>query len=180
MKVTLFIVDDEELIRHGLISLPWNEYEIDLIGSSENGEDALEQIKNLRPDIVISDIEMPKKNGLWLAEQVLTLLPHTKFVFLTGFNTFEYMHQAMHLKVYDYVLKPIKKAELFDLISKIRQNIIIEKQNDCKMEAFYKNLKESKFFLKSWFFDMVSGFYTTHSTSDNFDFLGTTISEGHF
>lgn len=110
MNVTLFIVDDEELIRTGLVSLPWSDYDIDIVGSAPSGEEALEKIKQLRPDIVISDIEMPKRNGLWLAEQALTLLPSTKFVFLTGFNTFEYVHRAMHLKVTDYVLKPIKKA----------------------------------------------------------------------
>lgn len=180
MNVTLFIVDDEELIRTGLVSLPWSDYDIDIVGSAQSGEEALEKIKQLRPDIVISDIEMPKRNGLWLAEQALTLLPSTKFVFLTGFNTFEYVHRAMHLKVTDYVLKPIKKAELFELISKIRDSIINERKNEEKLELFYDNLKESKFFLKSWFFDMLSGFYKTHDTSVSFDFLGTSVSDGQF
>ena len=180
MSVTLFIVDDEELIRTGLTSLPWQDYDITVVGSAENGEDALLEIKRLRPDIVISDIEMPKKNGLWLAEHTLTLLPETKFVFLTGFNTFEYIHRAMHLNVSDYVLKPIKKAELFELISKIRDNIITERKNEQKLELFYDNLKDSKFFLKSWFFDMVTNFYAAHDRGDSFDFLGTAVADGQF
>ncbi len=180
MSVTLFITDDEELIRTGLVSLPWQDYDIDVIGSAESGEEAFEKIKQLRPDIVISDIEMPKRNGLWLAEQVLTLLPGTKFVFLTGFNTFEYIHKAMQLKVSDYILKPIKKADLFELISKIRDNIISERKNEQKLELFYDNLKESKFFLKSWFFDMLRNFYESHDTAESFDFLGTAVSDGQF
>ena len=180
MEITLFIVDDEELIRSGLVSLPWQDLKVRVTGSAESGEEALEKIKELRPDIVISDIEMPRRNGLWLAEHVLTVLPGTKFVFLTGFNTFEYIQRAMRLKVSDYVLKPIKKEELFELVSKLRDSIIKERQNEQKLEIFYNNLKESKFFLKSWFFDMVSAFYSDHDKSESFDFLGTAVSDGQF
>jgi two-component system response regulator YesN len=180
MNITLFIVDDEELIRNGLLSLPWKEYDIDVLGTAENSVEAIEKIKQLRPDIVISDIEMPKQNGIWLAEHVLTLLPRTKFIFLTAFNTFEYMHKALQLKVSEYILKPIKKSELLELVSKIRNVIISEKQSDYQMEVFYNNLKDSKFFLKSWFFDMVSTFYSSHDINDDFDFLGTSLSNGQF
>lgn len=180
MSITLFIVDDEELIRSGLLSLPWKEYDINVLGAAENSVEAFDKIKQLRPDIVISDIEMPKKNGIWLAEHVLMLFPRTKFIFLTAFNTFEYVHSALQLKVSDYILKPIKKSELLELVSKIRDAILSEKQSDYKMEVFYKNLKESKFFLKSWFLDMVSTFCSSHDTNDAFDFLGTSISNGQF
>ncbi|MBE5040559.1 response regulator transcription factor [Ructibacterium gallinarum] len=180
MNITLFIVDDEELIRNGLLSLPWDEYDIDILGTAENGVDALEKIKQLHPDIVISDIEMPNQNGLWLAENVLTIYPRTKFIFLTAFNTFAYIHKALQLKVSDYILKPIKKSELLGLVTKTRDTIINEKQSDYQMEVFYNNLKECKFFLKSWFFDMVSAFYSTHDINENFDFLGTSLSNGQF
>lgn len=152
MNIKLLICDDEFIIREGLASLDWQEYGIDMVGKAKNGEEAFELAKELKPDIIISDIRMPKKDGIWLAEQVKSFIPDVRMIFLTGYNEFEYAQSAVNNGVFSYLLKPIDEEELYaavnELASSIRQKRLIEERS----AALRESLKKSRYFLMSYLF----------------------------
>lgn len=108
----VLLVEDEEIIRKGIrYSVPWEEYGCSVVAEAENGAVGEEKIAELRPDIVITDITMPVKNGL---EMIADTREEYKYIaiILTGYSEFEYAQQAIRNGVSDYVLKPLDMDEM--------------------------------------------------------------------
>ncbi|MGE8080013.1 response regulator transcription factor [Peribacillus loiseleuriae] len=113
----VIIVDDDRIIRQWLsTAIPWQEYGFKLAGEASDGETAIELIEKEQPQIVISDINMPFMDGLELAKQVKSKSPDTYIIFMTGYEDFKYAHEALKLKVFDYLLKPVDKDQLLEKI----------------------------------------------------------------
>lgn len=155
MKLKLLICDDEKLIREGLASLDWDEHNITVCGTARNGEDAYRLIQETAPDIVISDIRMPKHDGIWLAEQIHSSFPDIKMIFLTGYNEFEYAQSAVNNDVCRYMLKPIDEDILYDTVEELANDIIRQQQAKQKEAELMEMLENSRFFLMSYFFNRV-------------------------
>lgn len=122
----VFIVDDEPFILAGLKSIiNWQEYGLEICGQATNGLDALNSIQNQHIDILITDITMPKMNGLQLIKSVKESNPTIKFIVLSGYNDFEYVKEGIKLGIENYLLKPINVHELVstlvNTISKIEK-----------------------------------------------------------
>nr|QGT50955.1 AraC family transcriptional regulator [uncultured Firmicutes bacterium] len=156
MSLNLIIVDDEEIIREGLAALEWEKMGFTVAGTAENGEDALKLAQHIQPDLVISDIRMPRRDGIWLADQLRQVCPDTKIIFLSGYNDFEYTQRAIHLGVSEYVLKPIDEDTLIDIVQTMKEKIIRQKEEQQKIEHFRSVVNESRYFLKSWLFNRIS------------------------
>ena len=123
-KITLLIVDDEAEIRNGLRTvIPWESYSISLIGTASNGKEALEIIEKYHPDMVITDIKMPKMDGLELVKQAKKANFSSAFVILSGFDNFEYARSAIKYGVKDYLLKPVIISELLDIVIRLTKEI---------------------------------------------------------
>lgn len=105
--IKMLIADDEPLVCVGIQSiLQWEEHGIEIVGTARNGMIAEEMIEQLRPDIVISDIKMPVKTGLELAESCAERYGRIPlFIFLTSYEEFDFVKKAMHLQVVDYLVK---------------------------------------------------------------------------
>lgn len=105
--IKMLIADDEALVCIGLQSmLKWEDYQIEIVGIAHNGAQAEEMIESLRPDLVISDIKMPVKTGLQVAESVRDKYGRIPlFIFLTSYEEFEYARRAIHLQAADYLVK---------------------------------------------------------------------------
>ncbi|NOU88728.1 response regulator [Paenibacillus sp. LMG 31460] len=115
------IVDDEELVREGIEELiQWKDHGFDFLGSFENGLDALEAFEEFVPDVVLTDIYMPFMDGLELTRQIVDKYPYAKVIMLTGYDEFEYVQQAIKLRVYDYLLKPISSKQLRAVLDKVK------------------------------------------------------------
>ncbi|KMY48589.1 response regulator transcription factor [Peribacillus loiseleuriae] len=113
----VIIVDDDRIIRQWLsTAIPWQEYGFKLTGEASDGETAIELIEKEQPQIVISDINMPFMDGLELAKQVKSKSPDTYIIFMTGYEDFKYAHEALKLKVFDYLLKPVDKDQLLEKV----------------------------------------------------------------
>ena len=104
---TLLIVDDEPNIVEGLASQFEGRYDDDVIVlKSFSGQHALSILQNNKVDVVLSDIRMPDMDGLTLQHEAESLWPHIHFVFLSGFDDFQYIHQASKSPLYHgYLLK---------------------------------------------------------------------------
>lgn len=118
MKLKVMLVDDELLVRLGIKSLiDWEKHNFEFIGDASDGEKALELMEQRVPDILLTDIVMPRMNGLELIELVRKRYPNTLIIVLSSHNEFDYVRKAMKLGVEDYLLKTsMKPAELLDLL----------------------------------------------------------------
>ena len=120
MQYHLVIADDENVIRKGLSGyIPWNEIDCIMDGTAGNGVEAAELIKKYNPDIVITDIKMPRMDGLELAKYIQENYPKTKVIILTGYAEFEYARSAINYGVVEYLLKPISKDILMESVRRI-------------------------------------------------------------
>ncbi|MBE5830654.1 MAG: response regulator [Butyrivibrio sp.] len=118
--IKVMIVDDEKYVRMGIKNdTDWALIGCEVVAEASNGEMALDMAGQFRPDLVISDIKMPKMDGIELAGRLLEKYPDTKVIFLTAYNEFEYARQAVRLGVSDYLLKPFHDGELEGAIQRL-------------------------------------------------------------
>lgn len=121
----VLLVDDEVFVRKGLCSLiEWEELGFVITGEAENGKDALQQIIDIQPDLVISDIRMPLMDGLELIRRSAELPEQgPAFILISGHSDFAYARQAIQFGVFDYILKPIDDAELSSTLQKLSSTL---------------------------------------------------------
>lgn len=118
------IVDDENIIVSGLSQLlPWSQYGCTVAGTAGDGKEALALIREVRPDILITDIRMPGMDGLSLIAALRSEFSHMQITILSGHPDFEYAQRAIRLGVSNYVLKPSKMNELEDALGKMVQRL---------------------------------------------------------
>ena len=86
-KVRVLIADDHSVVRMGLASLLGTAKNVEIAGEAVNGEDAVRKTLKLKPDVVVMDIVMPKKDGVAATEEILAAAPETKVLILTTFGT---------------------------------------------------------------------------------------------
>jgi two-component system response regulator YesN len=126
--LTVYIVDDKRLIRESLVqTVRWHTLGFSVVGSSGDGIVAEEDIRRLRPDIVVTDIRMPGLDGLSLTTRIRELLPSTQVIIITGYDEFEYAQQSLRAGAVDIILKPIRNEDLEQALAKASERI---KNND--------------------------------------------------
>ncbi|MBM7563411.1 response regulator transcription factor [Paenibacillus sacheonensis] len=109
----VLLVDDEPFITEGLSdAVDWSAFGLEVVGSAEDGEEALERLREVNVDLLITDISMPIMNGLELIRAARELQPQLKVIILSGYNEFDYLKEGMRLGIENYVLKPIRFEEL--------------------------------------------------------------------
>ena len=122
--IRILIAEDEEIIRSGLLyTIDWLSMNAVVVASAATGTEGLEKIKSLRPDIVITDIKMPGMSGLDMIagaqKEKTDFIP----IVLTSYSDFNYAKNAIALRVFDYLLKPVStdtlKAKLFELFPEL-------------------------------------------------------------
>ncbi len=104
-KLRVLIADDHPIFRKGLLLAVGTERSIEIIGEAENGQQALEMVEQLKPDIVVLDIEMPVMNGLQVADELIKRQIPVSIIFLTMYKEEDMYNEAMDLGVKGYVLK---------------------------------------------------------------------------
>mgnify|MGYP000921834673 CR=1 FL=1 len=104
-NITIFLVDDHELIREGIKQLLELEDDIEVVGQAGDGEEAIEKISKYRPDVVLLDINMPQINGIDVLRRLKDLGANSKIIMLTIHKDREYLLEAMKVGADGYVLK---------------------------------------------------------------------------
>ncbi|MDX8339583.1 response regulator transcription factor [Draconibacterium sp. IB214405] len=120
-KTSIIIVDDHKIFRDGLILLLSNFDFVSVIGQAANGEEFLELIENVQPDIVLMDINMPKMNGIEATKQALKKYPDLKVIALTSFADDEYIEQMISSGVEGYMLKRSDIEDFETAIKKVAE-----------------------------------------------------------
>lgn len=131
-KITILYVEDEDDVREGYTRTLKRMSRAVYV--AHNGLIGLELFKKYQPDIIVSDIKMPKMNGLEMVKKIKELAPDVKVVFTTAHSESAYLLEAIELQVEGYLLKPVQKQSLKTLIEKLAKNIIIEKEYEEQRE----------------------------------------------
>jgi two-component system response regulator YesN len=120
--MTILVADDEKLVRYTLRSML---KEIGIPPSSIqiacDGQEMVDRIADFRPDLALVDVKMPRLDGLEAIQRARGLSPHTKWIILTSYSTFEYAKQALALGASAYLLKPVSPQELYQAIHQVTQ-----------------------------------------------------------
>ena len=92
----MLIADDEQIILDGLKeSIDWKSYDIEVVGTAQNGVEALEQVTSLKVDIVITDIRMPGLNGLELIKEIRKVRQNVKIIIISAYEQFDFAQEAI-------------------------------------------------------------------------------------
>ncbi|MGI6218060.1 MAG: response regulator [Coriobacteriales bacterium] len=105
MAIRVIIVDDDEFVSTSLKTILSAQDDIEVLGTASNGPEAVELFQKEKPDILLSDIQMPGGDGLEAAEQILATDPEARIVFLTSFADDEYILRALKLGAKGYLIK---------------------------------------------------------------------------
>ena len=155
----IILVDDEEEVRKGIIrKIDWEALGFQVVGDAENGQDALEKIEQLEPDVVMTDIRMPYMDGLTLTSWIRQKYPSVKVLIFSGFDDFEYAQKAIKLNVTEYILKPVNVEELTRILNRVRENLDQEIEQRRDVDLLRESYLSSLPILRELFLnDMVRG-----------------------
>ena len=116
MKIRILIADDHEIFRRGLKDLLGLQKDMEVVGEAENGKVAIAKAHELRPDVVLMDVNMPVMNGAEATSRILAEMPDVKILALSVQAENGYMASMIHAGVRGYILKGCESEELFSLI----------------------------------------------------------------
>lgn len=151
-QLKVLIVDDEYLIRNLLrLRMDWEQQGMMIVGEASNAHDALDLVDELRPDIIFTDIYMPVINGIEFSEMVLEKYPNIKIVVVTGHDEFEYARKGIQIGIADFILKPIRPAELLRVTDKLKGKIYEERARDKEMKKLKEELERNYPYLREKF-----------------------------
>ncbi len=137
----VLIADDEPKVSQLIKNLiQWEPLGLQLVGIANDGIKALEMIEMYRPDIVITDIRMPGFDGIELIKRAKLSHADIDFIIISGYQHFDYAHNAIKYNVKDYLLKPLKNKKLTARYRKSLKNIIEKKLSIAKN----RNLKKTR------------------------------------
>ncbi len=117
----ILIVDDHEVVRRGVRSLLLTRADVDICGEAVDGREAIEKAQELRPDIIVMDISMPRMNGLEATRSIRQILPQTKIIILSQHDIPQMMKQAFSMGAHAYVVKSAMSDQLITALETVKR-----------------------------------------------------------
>ena len=157
----VLIVDDEQNTRKLLrLCIDWESLGMSIIGDADSGIEALDIMQETKPDIVLTDIEMPYMDGLMLSKQIKSQFIDVYIVILTAHEQFSYAQQAITIGVSDFILKPINAEVITNTLIKLRDKIIKQREKLTKLETSYEYIKSNSSAKKQYLNALITGIVT--------------------
>lgn len=117
--IRVLLVDDQTLIRQGIRVLLEIEADIEVIGQASNGREAIQQVENLHPDVVLMDVRMPEMDGVEATRQITARFPNIGVIILTTFEDDETVFEGLKAGARGYLLKDISSEEMAEAVRKV-------------------------------------------------------------
>jgi YesN/AraC family two-component response regulator len=145
------LVEDEISTLNLLkIIVDWEIFHMKIAGTASNGREALFQIPEVKPDLIITDIKMPIMDGIELAEEIKKLYPQIKVMIVTAYEDIKLAQRALRSGVIDFILKPLKRQEIKDALTRVEELFI---KSELQKEQETQDLMERvKVFLEENYF----------------------------
>ncbi|HZQ81391.1 MAG TPA: response regulator transcription factor [Gaiellaceae bacterium] len=114
--IRILIADDEAIVRDGLRAIVEHESDLEVVGEAADGEQAVAVARELEPDIVLLDIQMPNVDGVEATRRLLALARPPRVLILTTFDRNEYVYESMRAGASGFLLKDVRRGQLTDAI----------------------------------------------------------------
>lgn len=169
----LLLVEDEEAIKEKLMkNVPWADYGFEPVGAS-NGLEALQILEEHPIKIMVTDVQMPKMNGIELIKEVKNRGYQMKIIVISGFAEFEYAQESIKLNVSDYLLKPFASRRLLEVVLRFKEELEKEEAEKTEINGLREQLKKNKSALsEKLLLDLLNGNAVTDNIQAQLDFLG--------
>lgn len=117
-KIKLAVADDAPFIREIIKQISNKDPGLEFVGEAQNGEDAVIMAQELRPNVILMDIVMPKKNGIQAAKEILDILPHIKIIAFSTLDQEDMLLKALEAGCCNFLVKPFEAKDVIDIIYK--------------------------------------------------------------
>jgi two-component system LytT family response regulator len=170
MKIRTLIVDDMMLARERIRMFLVNDPEIEIVGECADGDEAVEEIKNLKPDLVFLDVQMPGLDGFGVIEKIgIEQMPVV--VFVTAYD--EFAIKAFEVSALDYLLKPFEEEQLIRAVKRAKREVQKRQANDLNdhLRQLLATVKPEAKYLKRLI--VKSGAQTILVQTEDIDWIGS-------
>jgi two-component system response regulator YesN len=151
--LSVLLVDDEYLIRELLKNrIQWEHMGCQIVGEASCASEVFDFLEEGYVDLIITDINMPMIDGLEMSKKILESYPKIKIIVISGYDRFEYAQNGIQIGIEDYILKPIREAEVEKAVLSVKAKLKKERQNECEKDVLKKQLEKNMPFLKEKFF----------------------------
>jgi two-component system response regulator YesN len=160
-EISLCIIDDIKSVVDGLMAMNWEEHGIRVAGVSANGEDGLALVASVKPDLIITDIRMPRMDGLTMVRSILAQNHACKVIIISGYADFDYAQQAVQLGAFNFVVKPFTVGDIMGAVLQAKEQILEERSKLLSVRQMENRLRESMPVLRQEYFALL----ISHRTS---------------
>ena len=145
MAYKLVIIDDNPTTVKSLSEcFDWAALDVQVGGVAYDGIAGMELIRKVKPDLIITDINMPDVDGLSMIEQLFDELQSTKTIIITGYDEFQYASRAIKLSVFDFILKPIDDAELERAVRLAIDSLVKERSKSSELQQMHEYVRRAQ------------------------------------
>ena len=173
----VLVVEDEEMIRKGIVlAVDWAAMDCVVVGEAANGVEALEAVERLNPSLIITDLKMPRMDGIEMLRCLRDRGNHVYVIILTAYDSFTYAQSALRLGAVDFLLKPFHDGDLEQAVTALRRRMGGAEREEPALPGLKKGDK-SKYVLEAM--DYIGKHYQDPNISISDIALDLGISEGH-
>jgi len=175
-QMKVLVVEDEKLTREGILQIiPWSNLGITEVFAAEDGEEGLQKALEIRPDIIMADVRMPRMDGITMAFEIRREIKECRFIFISGYCDKEYLKSAIQLSAVNYIEKPIEPGEIVEAlkrsilqVEKERRRKNLEEEYHAHFRDVLEELPEEDLIPVTWQSSMHLADKLEHYIQDNF------------
>lgn len=172
----VLVVEDEEMIRKGIVlAVDWAALDCVIVGEAANGEEGLEAVERLQPSLIITDLKMPKMDGLEMVSRLREAGNSVFVIILTAYDSFAYAQSALRLGAVDFLLKPFHDGDLEKAVLTLQGRL--KAQSERTNAASVKKGGKSRYVLEAM--DYIGQNYADSNLSVGQIAAQLDLSEGH-
>ncbi len=165
-EYAMVVIDDIRAVVKGISrDVDWSEHGIQVVGTAFDGENGMALIRSTVPDIIVTDIRMPKCSGIDMIREVLALIPASKVIFISGYSDFDDVQNVLRMGAFDYILKPFTPKQLVEIVLKAKRELDAEREKHRQERDMQQLLRESMPLLRQEYLSLLMHCHATEETA---------------
>jgi two-component system NarL family response regulator len=150
-RIKVLIADDHRVVREGLMAILKTKEHIEVVGEAQDGQDAIQKVRTLEPDVILMDVSMPRMGGVEATRQIKREFPHIGIIALTMYDEQQYIFDLVRAGATGYLLKDTESSQIVEAIRAIhRGESLIHPSVASKILAEFSLLAQKKGKKPSW------------------------------